>query len=76
MLSEDALRRALEAVGLTAPVRWDEVTESTNATALAMAAAGTPEWTLVAAGHQTAGRGRQGRAWVDRPERRCCAASC
>ncbi|MBA3363711.1 MAG: biotin--[acetyl-CoA-carboxylase] ligase [Actinobacteria bacterium] len=67
MLSEDALRRALEAVGLTAPVRWDEVTESTNATALAMAAAGTPEWTLVAAGHQTAGRGRQGRAWVDRP---------
>ena len=67
MLSEDALRRALEAAGLTAPVRWDEVTDSTNATALAMAAAGTPEWTLVAAGHQTAGRGRQGRAWVDRP---------
>jgi BirA family biotin operon repressor/biotin-[acetyl-CoA-carboxylase] ligase len=67
VLSEDALRRALEAVGLTAPVRWDEVTDSTNATALAMAAAGAPEWTLVAAGHQTAGRGRQGRAWVDRP---------
>ena len=67
MLSEDALRRALEAAGVTAPVRWDEVTDSTNATALAMAAAGTPEWTLVAAGHQTAGRGRQGRAWVDRP---------
>ncbi len=67
MLSEDALRRALDAVGLTAPVRWDEVTDSTNATALAMAAAGTPEWALVAAGHQTAGRGRQGRTWVDRP---------
>jgi BirA family biotin operon repressor/biotin-[acetyl-CoA-carboxylase] ligase len=67
VLSEDALRRALEAVGLTAPVRWDEVTDSTNATALAMAAAGAPEWTLVAAGHQTAGRGREGRAWVDRP---------
>ncbi|MGI8617147.1 MAG: biotin--[acetyl-CoA-carboxylase] ligase [Actinomycetota bacterium] len=67
MLSEDALRRALEAVGLTAPVRWDEVTESTNATALKMAAEGAPEWTLVAAGHQTSGRGRQGRAWVDRP---------
>lgn len=67
MLTEDALRRVQEAVGLTAPVRWDEVTESTNATALAMAAGGTPEWTLVAAGHQTAGRGRQGRAWVDHP---------
>jgi BirA family biotin operon repressor/biotin-[acetyl-CoA-carboxylase] ligase len=67
VLSEDALRRALATAGLAAPVRWDEVTESTNATALAMAARGTPSWTLVAAGHQTAGRGRLGRAWVDRP---------
>jgi len=67
VLNEDALQRALSAAGLTAPVRWDEVTESTNATALTMAAQGTPPWTLVAAGHQTAGRGRQGRAWIDRP---------
>jgi BirA family biotin operon repressor/biotin-[acetyl-CoA-carboxylase] ligase len=67
VLSEDALRRALVTAGLAAPVRWDEVTESTNATALAMAAEGTPVWTLVAAGHQTAGRGRQGRTWLDRP---------
>ncbi len=67
MLNEDALQRALSAAGLTAPVRWDEVTESTNATALTMAAHGTPPWTLVAAGHQTTGRGRQGRTWVDRP---------
>jgi BirA family biotin operon repressor/biotin-[acetyl-CoA-carboxylase] ligase len=67
VLSEDALRRALGAAGLTAPVRWDEVTESTNATAVAMAAEGAPEWTLVGAGHQTAGRGRLGRPWVDRP---------
>lgn len=66
MLNEDALQRALRAAGLTAPVRWDEVTESTNATALAMAAEGTPAWTLVAAGHQTAGRGRRGRTWRDR----------
>lgn len=67
MLSEDALRRALATAGLAAPVRWDETTESTNATALAMAAEGAPAWTLVAAGHQTAGRGRLGRVWVDRP---------
>jgi BirA family biotin operon repressor/biotin-[acetyl-CoA-carboxylase] ligase len=67
VLSEDALRRALGAAGLVAPVRWDEATASTNATALAMARDGTPAWTLVAAGHQTAGRGRRGRAWVDRP---------
>ena len=50
-----------------APVRADEVTGSTNATALAMAEEGAPEWTLVAAGHQTAGRGRLGRTWEDRP---------
>ena len=67
MLNEDALQRTLRAAGLTAPVRWDEVTGSTNATALVMAAEGTPAWTLVAAGHQTAGRGRRGRAWQDRP---------
>jgi BirA family transcriptional regulator, biotin operon repressor / biotin---[acetyl-CoA-carboxylase] ligase len=59
------LERALAAAGLRAPVRWDEVTGSTNRTAAELAAAGTPEWTLVAAGHQTEGRGRQGRAWTD-----------
>ncbi len=67
MLSEDALRRALAGAGCSAPVRFDEVTGSTNDTALAMAEAGAPEWTLVAAGHQTSGRGRLGRRWVDRP---------
>lgn len=67
MLSEDALLRALERVGRRAPVRFDEVTPSTQATALAMAADGAPEWTLVVAGHQTHGRGRLGRTWVDRP---------
>ena len=67
MLSEDALQRALAAAGLSAPVRWDEVTESTNATALVLATSGAPSWTLVAASHQTAGRGRHGRRWRDRP---------
>jgi len=61
------LERALATAGLDAPVRFDEVTESTNATALAMAEAGSPEWTLVAAGHQSAGRGRLGRTWEDTP---------
>jgi BirA family biotin operon repressor/biotin-[acetyl-CoA-carboxylase] ligase len=67
VLNEDALARALEAAGLSAPVRWDDETASTNETALALAVEGTPEWTLAAAGHQTAGRGRHGRAWLDRP---------
>ena len=65
MLSEDALAHALETVGLRAPVRFDEVTASTQVTAVQMAEAGAPEWTIVAAGHQTAGRGRLGRSWVD-----------
>ena len=69
MLSEESLRRALEAAGVTAPVRWDDVTTSTNTTALVMAARGVPAWTLVAAGHQTGGRGRHGRVWIDRPGR-------
>jgi BirA family biotin operon repressor/biotin-[acetyl-CoA-carboxylase] ligase len=66
VLNEDALARALAAAGLSAPVRWDDVTASTNETALALAADGAPSWTLVGAGHQTAGRGRHGRTWVDR----------
>jgi BirA family biotin operon repressor/biotin-[acetyl-CoA-carboxylase] ligase len=69
MLSEQALVRVLERVGIDAPVRFDEVTGSTNATALTMAAEGAPQWTLVAAAHQTAGRGRLGRSWLDDPGR-------
>lgn len=65
MRSEHDLERALAAAGLRAPVRWEEVTGSTNATAYDLAMAGAPEWTLVGAGHQTAGRGRLGRAWAD-----------
>ena len=66
MLTAGDLERALAGAGLAAPVRADEVTGSTNATALAMAGEGAPEWTLVAAGHQTDGRGRRGRSWTDR----------
>ena len=67
MLTAEDLERALAGAGLEAPVRADEVTGSTNATAASLAVEGAPEWTLVAAGHQTAGRGRLGRSWRDRP---------
>jgi BirA family biotin operon repressor/biotin-[acetyl-CoA-carboxylase] ligase len=69
MMSALELERALDAVGLEAPVRFEEVTGSTNDVALELARTGSPEWTLVAAAHQTAGRGRLGRAWTDRPGR-------
>jgi BirA family biotin operon repressor/biotin-[acetyl-CoA-carboxylase] ligase len=65
VLSEHALLRALERAGLHAPVRFEEVTGSTQETAQRMAADGAPEWTLVAAAHQTRGRGRLGRTWID-----------
>jgi BirA family transcriptional regulator, biotin operon repressor / biotin---[acetyl-CoA-carboxylase] ligase len=69
MLTPDDLREALAAIHVTAPVRADEVTPSTNATAVTMAEGGDPEWTLVSAGHQTDGRGRLGRSWVDVADR-------
>jgi BirA family biotin operon repressor/biotin-[acetyl-CoA-carboxylase] ligase len=69
VLSDHALLRALERAGLEAPVRFEEVTRSTQETARLMAADGAPEWTLVAAAHQTEGRGRLGRTWEDEPGR-------
>jgi BirA family biotin operon repressor/biotin-[acetyl-CoA-carboxylase] ligase len=44
-------------------------TDSTNARARELAAAGAPHGTLVTASEQTAGRGRQGRTWSAPPGR-------
>lgn len=43
--------------------------DSTNVRAQALASAGAPHGTLVTAAEQTAGHGRQGRAWVTPPGR-------
>ena len=43
------------------------VTDSTNQRAKELANAGAPHGTVVTAGEQTAGRGRQGRTWVAPP---------
>jgi BirA family biotin operon repressor/biotin-[acetyl-CoA-carboxylase] ligase len=51
------------------PLEVLESTASTNAVALQWAAAGAPEGALVVADHQTAGRGRWGRAWLSEPGR-------
>jgi BirA family biotin operon repressor/biotin-[acetyl-CoA-carboxylase] ligase len=67
VLTEDSLLRAVRAAGIEAQPRYFDVTGSTNTDALALADAGAPEWTVVAAGHQTEGRGRRGRSWSSSP---------
>ena len=51
------------------PRRHLRETTSTNELARALAMAGAPHGTLVTAGFQTAGRGRQGRTWTAPPGR-------
>ncbi|MBW3547081.1 MAG: biotin--[acetyl-CoA-carboxylase] ligase [Actinobacteria bacterium] len=48
-------------------VRRRERTDSTNREVLDLARAGAPEGVVVVADHQSAGRGRRGRAWVAPP---------
>jgi BirA family biotin operon repressor/biotin-[acetyl-CoA-carboxylase] ligase len=48
-------------------VRWLEETDSTNTRLLEEARAGAPEGRVLAADHQTAGRGRMGRRWEAPP---------
>jgi BirA family transcriptional regulator, biotin operon repressor / biotin---[acetyl-CoA-carboxylase] ligase len=66
-LGQDSLRRAVLAAGIDVEPRWLDETASTNTDGLRLAEAGAPEWTVVATGHQTAGRGRLGRGWSDVP---------
>jgi BirA family biotin operon repressor/biotin-[acetyl-CoA-carboxylase] ligase len=68
-MGQDSLERAVRAAGIDArPVWFDEV-GSTNDEARRLAAGGAATWTVVATGHQTAGRGRLGRSWADVPGR-------
>ena len=53
--------------GLWRTVEVTAVTGSTNADLLARAAAGEPEGAVLAAEHQSEGRGRLGRAWTSPP---------
>lgn len=50
--------------GFGHPQRHFRVTDSTNARARELVEGGAPHGTVVTAGEQTAGRGRQGRAWT------------
>jgi BirA family biotin operon repressor/biotin-[acetyl-CoA-carboxylase] ligase len=69
VLGQDSLERAVSASGIAIPPVFLEQTGSTNVEARSLAEAGAPEWTVVAAGHQTAGRGRMGRRWMSVPGR-------
>src|SRR5205814_8623963 len=70
-----ARRRAADRGGVSAaralgvPRLHLRTVDSTNARARVLAAAGAPHGTLVTAGAQTAGRGRQGRSWTAPPRR-------
>lgn len=66
-LSEEVLERALSDRRFGAPRRVFGSIGSSNAEALSWAEQGAPEGALVIADHQTAGRGRWGRSWFDRP---------
>jgi BirA family biotin operon repressor/biotin-[acetyl-CoA-carboxylase] ligase len=56
-------------VSLGRPRLHFRVTDSTNARARELASTGAPHGTLVTAGEQSAGRGRQGRSWTAPPGR-------
>jgi len=65
-MNELFLQRALKDLGVPAIHYYDE-TDSTNERALILAAQGAPEFTLIIADRQTAGRGRFGRKWETAP---------
>jgi BirA family biotin operon repressor/biotin-[acetyl-CoA-carboxylase] ligase len=67
VLSEHTVADAVRAAGLRGEARYVEETGSTNADLLALAERGAPAWSVLAAGHQRAGRGRLGRTWVSDP---------
>src|SRR5438128_522949 len=64
MLTHHTVAEAAKAAGLPVAARFLDVTGSTNTDVFEMARLGAPEWTVMVAGRQEAGRGRLGRTWV------------
>jgi BirA family biotin operon repressor/biotin-[acetyl-CoA-carboxylase] ligase len=61
------LEEAVQQAGIDVPPQYLQETGSTNTEARFLADTGAPEWTIVAADHQTGGRGRMGRSWASAP---------
>jgi BirA family biotin operon repressor/biotin-[acetyl-CoA-carboxylase] ligase len=59
------LPHRLQTKRVGAEFHWYDSVDSTNRAALDLAERGAPDGTVVAADHQTAGRGRRGRSWVE-----------
>ncbi len=66
-LDVEALRRSLAGLRLGNPLVYLPALGSTNSHAIELARAGAAEGALVITDHQTAGRGRVGRAWEPLP---------
>jgi BirA family biotin operon repressor/biotin-[acetyl-CoA-carboxylase] ligase len=64
MLTNHTVAEAARAAGIPVPARFLDVTGSTNSDVFEMAKHGAPEWTVLVAGQQEAGRGRLGRTWI------------
>jgi BirA family biotin operon repressor/biotin-[acetyl-CoA-carboxylase] ligase len=67
LLTEHTVAEAARAAGFTGEVHFKQVTGSTNTDLIRLADQGAPEWTVLVAGQQVAGRGRLGRSWVSSP---------
>ena len=66
-LDAERIRQDLGTLVVGGEVTAFEVCDSTNLRAWAAASAGAPDGSAFFADSQTAGRGRQGRAWLDEP---------
>ncbi len=66
IMNEHSLREALKDLEI-GQIHFFEETDSTNERALVLSGQGAPEFTLVIAERQTAGRGRFGRRWETAP---------
>lgn len=62
-LNRERIEQALRTAWIGTRLIYDEVTDSTNTTAMRMARDGAPHGTLVVADRQESGRGRRGRSW-------------